>query len=185
MRLQCSFRKIVPSCTSIRFFASAPLPSRQSRFKTVDDTDILAFKNIIIEPSGIVDPFDKDALDIYNNDWMDRYKGSSKTVLRPKTTSQVSEILAYCNTNSIAVVPQGGNTGLVGGSVPVFDEVIISTQYMNNVRSFDSVSGILEADAGCVLEMLYTYLSERGYMMPLDLGAKGRYILFTQLSYRW
>ncbi len=68
--------------------------------------------------------------------------GNSQTVLRPKTTEEVSAILAYCNERSLAVVPQGGNTGLVGGSVPVFDEVIISTQLMNNVLSIDEVSGM-------------------------------------------
>ncbi len=54
------------------------------------------------------------------------HTGSSKLVLRPKTIDQVSEILSYCNQNKIAVVPQSGNTGLVGGSVPVFDEIILS-----------------------------------------------------------
>ena len=68
--------------------------------------------------------------------------GNSQTVLRPKTTEEVSVILAYCNERSLAVVPQGGNTGLVGGSVPVFDEVVISTQLMNNVISIDEVSGM-------------------------------------------
>lgn len=82
--------------------------------------------------------------------------------------------------------------------MPVFDEVVISLQGMNRIRGFDSVSGkvfsqpsepccnlvtnsfdyyfsgILTADAGCVLEVLDNWLSEKGYMMPLDLGAKGR-----------
>jgi len=70
-------------------------------------------------------------------------------------------------------VPQGGNTGLVGGSIPVFDEVILSTARMNQIISFDEVSGILVCEAGCVLENLDNYLAERGFMMPLDLGAKG------------
>lgn len=91
--------------------------------------------------------------------------------------------------------PQGGNTGLVGGSVPVYDEIILSTALMNNIRSFDSVSGrcpaaawrpggprsepsphlsgILTCQAGCVLEDLSLYLEERDHIMPLDLGAKG------------
>lgn len=74
-------------------------------------------------------------------------------------------------------MPQGGNTGLVGGAVPVFDEIIISTANMSSIRSFDNVSGALVCDAGCILEVLDNYLAERGYIMPLDLGAKGRYVL--------
>ena len=67
--------------------------------------------------------------------------GSGQVVLRPQTTAQVSEVIRYCNQGRLAVVPQGGNTGLVGGSVPVFDEVIISTQLMNNIISIDPVAG--------------------------------------------
>jgi D-2-hydroxyglutarate dehydrogenase len=62
-------------------------------------------------------------------------------VLKPKTTEEVSAILKYCNAENLAVCPQGGNTGLVGGSVPVFDEVIISTSHMNNIISLDEISG--------------------------------------------
>ena len=70
-------------------------------------------------------------LDGYNTDWMNTVRGQSSLVLRPQTTEQMSKVLKYCNENRIAVNPQGGNTGLVGGSNPVFDEVIISTSLMN------------------------------------------------------
>jgi FAD/FMN-containing dehydrogenase len=73
----------------------------------------------------------------------------------------------------LAVVPQGGNTGLVGGSVPVFDEVILSLNRMNGILAFDEFSGIVTCEAGVILENLNTYLEERGFVMPLDLGAKG------------
>jgi len=72
---------------------------------------------------------------------MGRFKGRSTTVLKPKTTQEVSEILKWCHEKRIGVVPQGGNTGLVGGSVPVNDEVILSLSNLNKVRSFDPVSG--------------------------------------------
>jgi len=73
----------------------------------------------------------------------------------------------------IAVVPQGGNTGLVGGSVPLHDEVVISTKKMNKILGFDEAQGTLNCEAGCILETLQDYCKEQGYMMPLDLGAKG------------
>jgi len=71
------------------------------------------------------------------------------------------------------VVPQGGNTGLVGGSVPINDELVVSLSNLNQVRSFDPVSGILVADAGCILQSLTDYVAPHNHIMPIDLGAKG------------
>jgi len=75
-------------------------------------------------------------------------------VLTPTTTEEISECLKYCNEQRIAVVPQGGNTGLVGGSVPLHDEVVISTKKMNKVLRFDDAQGTLYCEAGCILETL-------------------------------
>jgi FAD/FMN-containing dehydrogenase len=60
-------------------------------------------------------------------------QGQSKLLLLPQNTQQISKILKYCNDRRLAVVPQGGNTGLVGGSVPVFDEIIINLKGMNKI----------------------------------------------------
>lgn len=72
---------------------------------------------------------------------MGKYKGRASTVLRPQTTQQVSDIMKWCYERRIGVVPQGGNTGLVGGSVPLGEELVINLGGMNKVRSFDPVSG--------------------------------------------
>ena len=104
---------------------------------------------------------------------MRKYRGHTKLVLKPGSTEEVSKILKYCNENMLAVVPQGGNSGLVGGSVPVFDEIVINMSRMNEIRSFDEVSGTLVVDAGCILEVVDNYLGEKGHIFPLDLGAKG------------
>ncbi|KAL8757111.1 MAG: hypothetical protein Q9184_004305 [Pyrenodesmia sp. 2 TL-2023] len=82
-------------------------------------------------------------------------------------------VLKHCNENMLAVVPQGGNSGLVGGSVPVYDEIVISTSRMNRIRSFDATSGTLVVDAGCILEATEEFLHDKGHIFPLDLGAKG------------
>ncbi|KAI4466387.1 d-2-hydroxyglutarate dehydrogenase mitochondrial [Holotrichia oblita] len=86
---------------------------------------------------------------------------------------EVSKILTYCNENRLAVCPQGGNTSIVGGSVPVLDEIVVSTELMNQIVSLDDVSGVLVCEAGCILEDLDNKLSKLDLMMPLDLGAKG------------
>lgn len=69
------------------------------------------------------------------------FVGYSRCVLKPKTTEQVSQIISFCNKKRLAVCPQGGNTGLVGGSVPVFDEIVLSTALMNEIVSIDDTSG--------------------------------------------
>ncbi|XP_023221308.1 D-2-hydroxyglutarate dehydrogenase, mitochondrial-like [Centruroides sculpturatus] len=112
-------------------------------------------------------------LESYNTDWMKTCRGQSTLLLRPKSTEEVSKILSYCHKENLAVCPQGGNTGLVGGSVPVFDEIILSTVRMKKIWKFDELSGIMICDAGCVLETLESFANEIGFTVPLDLGAKG------------
>lgn len=142
---------------------------KRGYFSQVSEEDIKVFERLI--PSRVL----TDAHEIapHNVDWLKMVRGNSKVLLKPKSTQEVSEILAYCNSRRLAVVPQGGNTGLVGGSVPVFDEIILSMSLMNQVISFDEVSGILVCEAGCILESLDKLLEEKGFIMPLDLGAKG------------
>ncbi|THU91766.1 FAD-binding domain-containing protein [Dendrothele bispora CBS 962.96] len=163
---------------SRRLFARC-LSSRRvfSTLNPVTDSDVTHFTRIL-SPSSVLSTLSPvstphDELDIYNTDWMGKYRGKSTTVLKPKTTEEVSEIVKWCHDKRIPIVPQGGNTGLVGGSVPLKDEVILSLANMSNVRSFDPVSGILVADAGCILQSLTDYVAPYDHIMPLDLGAKG------------
>jgi len=116
---------------------------------------------------------DEGELSRYNCDWMGKWFGKTSCVLKPATTEDVSTILRYANERKLAVVPQGGNTGLVGGSVPVHDELVLSLKRMNQVEKLDKISGIVTVEAGMVLENLDNYLAEHGFMVPLDLGAKG------------
>ncbi|KAF9535873.1 FAD-binding domain-containing protein [Crepidotus variabilis] len=169
------------SCAK-RLLASAGRAARYSstgtsQLNSVTEQDIEYFSKILPKTSIIstLAPISSpsDELNSFNSDWMGRFHGRSTTVLKPKTTRQVSEILKWCNERRIGVVPQGGNTGLVGGSVPVHDEVIISLSNMNNVRNYDPVSGVLVADAGCILQSLTDYVAPHNHIMPIDLGAKG------------
>ncbi|CAB4287741.1 unnamed protein product [Prunus armeniaca] len=152
------------------FGSLAAKVQRNPSFSTLNSDDISYFKEILGE-KGVIE--DEDWLATANTDWMHKYKGSSKLLLQPRSTEEVSQILKYCNSRCLAVVPQGGNTGLVGGSVPVFDEVIVNMSLMNNIISFDKVSGILVCEGGCILENLIAFLDNQGFIMPLDLGAKG------------
>lgn len=151
---------------------SYPNIERDSRFSTLTPADIAHFATICPLVScdhgaseGELEPF--------NTDWMRKYRGQSRLILKPKSARDVSAILKYCNARRLAVVPQGGNTGLVGGSIPIFDEIIVSLNALASIRSFDAVSGILVVDAGVVLETADTFLAEHHHIFPLDLGAKG------------
>ncbi|XP_051244724.1 D-2-hydroxyglutarate dehydrogenase, mitochondrial [Dicentrarchus labrax] len=159
-------------CRKLQAGADRPSPAAAPErlpFSRVTPEDVAFFRKIL-PGRTITDP---DLLESNNVDWLKSVRGSSEVLLRPQTTEDVSQILKYCNSRNLAVNPQGGNTGLVGGSVPVYDEIILSTALMNNILTFDSISGILTCQAGCVLENLSLYLEERDYIMPLDLGAKG------------
>ncbi|XP_052819696.1 D-2-hydroxyglutarate dehydrogenase, mitochondrial-like [Mya arenaria] len=153
-------------------FTSVRYPNlKRGQYSNVSDVDIAAFEKILPGAQRVIT--DASELEGYNTDWIKTCRGRSQVLLKPKETEEVSAILKICHERNLAVVPQGGNTGLVGGSVPVFDEIIISTQLMNTVISLDSLSGILTCQAGCILGNLNDYVSEHNLTMPLDLGAKG------------
>ncbi|XP_005110364.1 D-2-hydroxyglutarate dehydrogenase, mitochondrial [Aplysia californica] len=167
---KCSLHTSSRSCSSNVALTSDRYPNlERGPFAVLNEQDIAYFEQLI--PGYVIT--DPDELQAYNTDWLKTVRGASKVLLRPKKTEEVSAIVKYCYERGLAVVPQGGNTGLVGGSVPVFDEVIISTQLMNEIRSLDPISGTLVCQAGCVLETLNQYVQGHDLTMPLDLGAKG------------
>jgi (R)-2-hydroxyglutarate---pyruvate transhydrogenase len=144
--------------------------TRNPDFNPVTDDDIAQFRTMLGDGGVLTDP---DDIAPFNSDWLGNWGGATRVVLRPKTTEQVSAVLKYCNEHKLGVVPQSGNTGLVGGSVPLFDEVVISMTLMNEIGEFDDVAGIVACQSGVVLEHLNSFLESKGYIMPLDLGAKG------------
>ncbi|KAJ4292267.1 D-lactate ferricytochrome c oxidoreductase [Collariella sp. IMI 366227] len=173
------FQRTTPVAAVQGKFTSETYPDiqRDTRFAQVTEEHVFYFKDLLGSESAVIDGVTKsdaaDDIEPFNTDWMRKYRGHCKLVLKPATTEEVSKILKYCNDNMLAVVPQGGNTGLVGGSVPVFDEIVINMSRMNQILEFDEVSGTLVAEAGCILEVADQFLASKGYIFPLDLGAKG------------
>lgn len=166
-----SSQKHIPFTTE-----SYPTLKRDDKYSELTTDHVKYFRDLLGTESAVIDGVSQDAtedIEAYNSDWMRKYKGHTKLVLKPGSTEEVSKVLKYCNDNMLAVVPQGGNSGLVGGSVPVFDEIVINLQRMKEIRSFDEVSGILVVDAGVILEVADNFLAEKNHIFPLDLGAKG------------
>ncbi len=124
-------------------------------------------------PAGVV----RDAADQapYLKEWRDRYTGMAALVLRPNTTAQVSEILRLCNAARVGVVPQGGNTGLVGGQIPFESgtEIVLSTTRLNRIRSVDRSGGSLIAEAGATLAAVQNTASDAGLLFPLSMASEG------------
>ena len=108
----------------------------------------------------------------HTRDWRGRYQGDTPLLLKPGTPAEAARILKACHAAGIAVLPQGGNTGLVGGSTPQ-GEVVISTKRMNKIRTLDPDNESITCDAGTVLETLQGEAANAGKLFPLSLGAQG------------
>lgn len=143
---------------------------KRGNYAELNDKDVTFFESLI--GNGNVLKAGEDDLQGYNVDFLRSVRGSSELVLKPGSTQEISEILQHCNDRRLAVCPQGGNTGLVGGSVPVCDEIVLSLSRLNKVLHIDDITGITACESGCILENLDAKTREAGLVVPIDLGAK-------------
>uniref|UniRef100_A0A915C694 D-2-hydroxyglutarate dehydrogenase, mitochondrial n=1 Tax=Parascaris univalens TaxID=6257 RepID=A0A915C694_PARUN len=143
----------------------------------IEDNDLSVFEKILGKNNVLTED-----LDPYNTDFLHIYKGSSKCVLFPTSSEEVSAILRHCYSRNLAVVPQSGNTGLVGGSVPVYDEIVLSLKKLNKNFEFDPHAGVMKCEAGWILEELYNRLAPEGYIIPWDLGSRGSCLIGGNIS---
>jgi len=130
------------------------------------------FRDIVGSKGLITEPVDMQG---YLSEWRDKYVGKAAAILLPKTTEEVSALVRICAEKNISIVPQGGNTSLVGGSIPFTsgDEVIISLKRMNTVRNIDLDGGTVTVEAGCILADLQQVAEDNGFMFPLRIGSEG------------
>jgi FAD/FMN-containing dehydrogenase len=108
-------------------------------------------------------------------EWRDLYQGVTPIVLRPGSTEEVGKVMAYAYEHDIRIVPQGGNTGLVGGQIPLEtgEEIVLSLGRMNKVRSVDPEGFSIIVEAGVILETLQNEAEKVDRLFPLSLGAQG------------
>jgi len=106
-------------------------------------------------------------------DWTGRFRGATPAVVRPADTAQVAAVLAVCDAARIAVVPQGGNTGLVGGGVPLHGEVVLSLRRLDRVGPVDEVAAQVTVGAGATLESVHRAAAGHGLAYGVDLAARG------------
>lgn len=147
---------------------------------TLEDRKLNA-KNIVILTQFKVAIGDKNVLDEeidkapYLIDWGKRFQGSSLAVLRPKNTAEVASLVKICSHHKIAIVPQGGNTGLCGGATPdqSGDSVVICLRRLNKIRAIDTHNSTITVDAGVLLQSLQEAALEHNALFPLSLAAEG------------
>lgn len=134
---------------------------------------------LLAEFAAIVGPAhaltDPDAQLPYLREWRDMFLGRAAVVLRPGSTGEVSKLLALANANRVAVVPQAGNTGLVGGQVPHEHgaEIVVSVARLDKVRSVDPSGTSMEVDAGVTLADAQAAAARAGRLFPLSLPSEG------------
>ena len=114
-------------------------------------------------------------LTAYEQDWRKRARGKALAVVRPGNTQQVAEVVKACAQAGVSIVPQGGNTGLVVGSIPddTGTQVLLSLQRMIAVRGVDTDNLTITVEAGCILQNLQQAAEQAGFLFPLSLGAEG------------
>ncbi len=114
-------------------------------------------------------------LSAWENDWRKRAQGRALAVVRPGSTAEVAAVVRACAQAGAAIVPQGGNTGLVVGSVPDASgtQVVLSLTRMNTVREIDGANLTMTVEAGCVLQSLQDAAQNAGFLFPLSLAAEG------------
>ncbi len=125
-----------------------------------------------------------DDVDGFVTDWRKRAKGKALCVVRPGNTREVAAVVKACAAAGTSIVPQGGNTGLVVGSIPdeTGQQVLLSLQRMNAVRAIDGANLTLTVEAGCVLQNVQTAAEQAGFLFPLSLGSEGSCTIGGNLS---
>ncbi len=120
----------------------------------------------------------------YEKDWRRRWHGRAGAVVRPSSTEQVARVVRACLEAGVSMVPQGGNTGLVGGGVPDSSgtQVLVSLRRMNRIRQIDRANLTITADAGCVLQHVQEAADAEGLFFPLSLAAEGSCTLGGNLA---
>lgn len=113
--------------------------------------------------------------DLYQRDWRNRYQGKALAVLLPGTTEEVSALVQLCRAMNLAIVPQGGNTGLTGGAIAPDDRpsVILNVSRLNRIREIDTRNNSITVEGGCILANLRTYAEEHNRQFPMLLGSAG------------
>jgi FAD/FMN-containing dehydrogenase len=142
--------------------------------------DLIArFRKIVGDKYAVTDKAD---IAPYVTEERDLFHGHSPLVLRPGSTAEVAAICKLASEHKIALVPQGGNTGLVGGQTPHHGEVVVSLRRMDQIRDVDTASNTMTCEAGVILQVAQQRAAAVDRLFPLSLGAEGSCTIGGNLS---
>ncbi|MGH9113775.1 MAG: FAD-binding oxidoreductase, partial [Acidimicrobiales bacterium] len=142
--------------------AARPEPEALDRF-------LAAARATVGEAEVVTDP---DVTAAYTTDWTRRWRGTTAAVVRPASTDEVAAVVAAAREHGVGLVPQGGNTGLVGGSVPHGGEVVLSLRRLDALGPVDLLAGQVTAGAGVTLAALQAHAAAAGMAFGVDTGAR-------------
>lgn len=131
--------------------------------------------SVVGEEHSVSDP---ELMEQYLVDWSGRFRGPAIAVVRPDSTDQVAGVMGLCAAAGVAVIPQGGNTGLVGGSVPAGSAgagplpVVLSTRRLDEIGAVDQLSGQITVGAGAILGNVRRHVAAAGWTYGVDLAAR-------------
>jgi D-lactate dehydrogenase (cytochrome) len=140
---------------------------------------IARFRGIVGDKYAVTEPAD---IAPYVTEERGLFHGHSPLILRPGSTTEVSAICKLATEQKIALVPQGGNTGLVGGQTPHHGEVVVSTRRLDRIRDIDPASNTMTTESGVVLQVAQQKAAEVDRLFPLSLGAEGSCTIGGNLS---
>ncbi len=126
-------------------------------------TDIVGAAQVLTEP---------DMTAHYVTDWTGRWCGNTTAVVRPADTREVARVIQVCHRAGVGVVPQGGNTGLVGGSVPMHGEVVLSLVRLDDIGEVDPIGHTLAAGAGATVARVQSAARDAGFTFGIDLASR-------------
>ncbi len=137
------------------------------------ETEIVHRLRTMVGDANVVD--DPQALERYERDWRGRYRSATVCAVRPKNTDEVAAVVRFSKESGIAVVPQGGNTGMSAGALPPpgLVNIVLCLERMNKVREVDLVTNTMTVEAGCTLASIQTLAQDAGRLFPLALGSQG------------
>lgn len=135
-----------------------------------DRESLLAALNVIVGSAHVL--IDSDVMESYSRDWTGRWSGEPIAVVRPGTTEQVAAVVKVCADHGVAIVPQGGNTGLVGAGVPSDGEVVLSTRRLRELNAVDVRARTVEVGAGVTLAEIQGHVRAAGLDVGIDFGAR-------------
>src|ERR1700726_4353529 len=155
------------------------LHATSQQAKKLDPALLARFAAIVGDKFAITDP---DLQAPYLVEMRNMFQGRTPVVLRPASTAEVSAILKLANDTGTAIVPQGGNTGLVGGQIPLHDEIVLSLNRMDRIREIDPTSNTITCEAGVTLQRTREAAAEVDRLYPQLLPSEGTCTIGGNLS---